>query len=200
MQDAKAKGGGSVLCDMVSVTGVLSMKTINYKWIGGNNLRKRTDGERTKRNRHIASFRMSCLFASLCRMCSGYYRFKSVRTTVYGYLGCFFLIFFAINLCLEISYEIKQPVFDKKSHFIIHLLFFVLLIIVGYLLSFAVVYLKSDGSELNYDIHFFYYLLYSFFPFGTFLIISVQFIITPINRTAKEFRQNYHDSRDKKRK
>ena len=77
------------------------MKTINYKWIGGNNLRKRTDGERTKRNQHIASFRMSCLFASLCRMCSGFYRFQSIMTTVYGYLACFFVIFFAIPLLIS---------------------------------------------------------------------------------------------------
>ena len=77
-----------MLYDTGSVTGGLLMKTINYKWIGGNNLRKRTDGERTKRNQHIASFRMSCLFASLCRMCSGFYRFQSIMTTVYWYLAC----------------------------------------------------------------------------------------------------------------
>ena len=89
-----------MLYDTGSVTGGLLMKTINYKWIGGNNLRKRTDGERTKRNQHIASFRMSCLFASLCRMCSGFYRFQSIMTTVYGYLACFSVIFF----CNTFSY------------------------------------------------------------------------------------------------
>ena len=142
------------------------MKTINYKWIGGNNLRKRTDGERTKRNQHIASFRMSCLFASICRMCSGFYRFQSIRTTVYGYLACFFVVFFAINFCREISYEIKRPVFDKKSHFIIHLIFFAIQILVGFFLSFVVVYLNTDAKEPYYDINFPYFLLYSVVFFG----------------------------------
>lgn len=189
-----------MLYDTGSVTGGLLMKTINYKWIGGNNLRKRTDGERTKRNQHIASFRMSCLFASLCRMCSGFYRFQSIMTTVYGYLACFFVVFFAINFCREISYEIKRPVFDKKSHFIIHLIFFAIQILVGFFLSFLVVYLNTDAKEPYYDINFPYFLLYSVIIFGIPLVISGEFVTIPINKTAKKFQQKYHDSQEEKRK
>lgn len=97
---------------------------ITYKWIGGNNLHKRTDGERTKRNQPIASFRMSCLFVCLLLFVGCVLAFIG-----YGYLACFFVIFFGIPL-----------------------------------------------------------------------LISGEFVIIPINKTAKKFQQKYHDSQEEKRK
>ncbi|MCI7133295.1 MAG: hypothetical protein MSA42_06225, partial [Mollicutes bacterium] len=69
-----------------------------------------------------------------------------------------------------------------------------------FFLSFVVVYLNTDAKEPYYDINFPYFLLYSVIFFGIPLLISGEFVTIPINKTAKKFQQNYHDSQEEKRK
>ncbi len=181
--------------DMDAVTGVLLMKTINYKWIGGNNLRKRTDGERTKRNGYCNLLLTSSYSCSLFRMCSGYSRFRSFSTKLFGYLFVFQFILFLYSFLKNIHLEKRQPVFDNKSHFVINLIANTLPIVVAFFLSFAIIRQTSLEGEPWDEINAMMAFAYGIFLFVPYVFIIYYFVMAPIRKERKRFQKKYHENR-----
>ena len=181
-----------MLYDTGSVTGGLLMK-ITYKWIGGNNLRKRTDGEMAKRNGYCNLLLLSTYTCSGFRMGCGYRRFQSFTTRLFGYAFVFQFAFFVYYFLKNIYLEKKLPVFDKKSHFIINLLCNFLPILVAFFLSFSIITQHAIDGEVEDELKGLVLLAYSLFLFFPYVMVIYYFVMAPIHKERKRFQKRYHD-------